>query len=553
MLPMGTLLQMVEPWLGALNAMASAASAALQNYSNSETTFSQHCAQLVGDSNMSFQGLGATAFYNLSRANEGSSMMVNAKIHDFYNASHNLHTQIEDLCNQYDDINSAGYWTGLVGPNGSDIYLRDFLEEYPSSNLLLDIVQKFRDSFAAHAALDDVLSPVNMEGAIFGGTNWARGELITKINHHYQTTRQRMQADSLSAQEIPQFDQRFQDVLYLIQTLQTNVDNQLQAWAAGLYTLTMTYYQEVLDASKIDQPTVADFVYESSLPQFANSPVLIWQLPDGSLFIMIKGGDQKTDEDLIRQYFARYGIPNGTKVTIMGYKDGMGTAQAIIKQSVEPDQTSNPDDLLPFTAINAIMLGDPKNLPDWGNLPVNYIDYSTTPENGENKPGTFLGLTKEQLILMTLTGVAAVALGSPELLAGEFVAVFGDLAEEKLMDYAVTLGYNAANPEGQTPQEYLYNKLKSTQGTLIDGIPQASYFQQQISMGNTYPRDLATSHQPIRFLYTLPDEPGAKSDYTNNAYLGSQFVLDPTGMSKLNEGAVTIPTIDNPLPPSTGN
>lgn len=80
-------------------------------------------------------------------------------------------------------------------------------------------------------------------------------------------------------------------------------------------------------------------------------------------------------------------------------------------------------------------------------------------------------------------------------------------------------------------------------------IPLKQYVQEQISQSNTFPLDLGKVKQPTAFTYPLVEEPGLKQGLTNDAYLGSQFILDPNAMNKINEGAVTIPTIS---PPSTG-
>jgi hypothetical protein len=550
---MATLSSMVEEWISALNAAASAASIALQMDTKSTTTFHNNCAQLIGN-NLSFQGLGAKAFENLYTLNEGHAQMAQAKVHDFYNATNNLSKQIEEITSLYDNLNDPGYYTSL-SRYGGEIMLQRFLPNLTSGDIYIEILQRLRDSFLQHAQLDDVLDPVNMSSTIDLATNWERGNLMSQVEDHYQTVLQGMKNDlknnpheSLAQYQIPQLNQDYDTVRWAVQTLVDNMNAQLSSWALALRTLTMTFYSEVLAASKVDQPTVADIIYEFSLPQYADSPVLIYQLSNGGLLIAIKGGTKQGDEQLIRNYIAQYygDEQNIPQVTILGYQEGTSVAQEIIQESVGPDANS----LLPFKVVNAIMIGE--KLPDSGTLPINYIDYSLTP-NEQKKP--WWHLTTEQVTLMTLTAIGAVVLESPELLAGEFTTVFGSLAKDKLMEYAVTLGYNAEHPEdGKTPQEYLYDQLlANNKSTVPVGTnqyePLRQYIQDQISQGNTYPIDLGKVKQPYAFTYPLNEEPGLKQGLSNDAYLGSQFILDPNEMSKINEGAVTIPTLS---PPSTG-
>jgi hypothetical protein len=107
---MATLSSMVEEWINALKSTASATSTALQMDTKSTTTFHDNCAQLVGDK-LSFQGLGSKAFENLYTINEGHAQMIQAKIHDFYNATNNLPQQIEEITTPFDNLNDHDYYT----------------------------------------------------------------------------------------------------------------------------------------------------------------------------------------------------------------------------------------------------------------------------------------------------------------------------------------------------------------------------------------------------------------------------------------------------------
>jgi hypothetical protein len=427
-----------------------------------------------------------------------------------------------------------------------------------SGDIYPEILQRLRDSFLQHARLDDVLDPVMMNSTIDLATNWERGNLVSQIEDHYQTTLQGFKKDhdqSLDKYAIQQVHQDHEQALYTVQTLVDNMNAQLNSWGLALRTLTMNFYSEVLAASKMDQPTVADIIYEFSLPQYADSPVLIYQLANGGLLIAIKGGTKKYDEEIIGKYISQYcGNQKGKpQVTILGYQGGVDTAQQIIQDSVGND--ANP--LLPFDVVNAIMIGKDKDLPDSGNLPINYVDYALPSDEEEKKP--WWHLTTEQITLMTLTALGAVVLESPELLAGEFTTVFGTLAKDKLMEYAITLHYNADHPE-MSPEQFISEKLMENNKSLVPTgatdlqgkptyIPLKQYVQEQISQGNTFPLDFGKDKQPKAFTYPLVEEPGLKQGLTNDAYLGSQFILDPNAMNKINEGAVTTPTIS---PPSTG-
>lgn len=545
----GSLAQLLQPWTDALNDLSSSAKQNLQMCNQSLTTFQNHGKALIGDTTLSFQGLGAKAFANLSTLNEGHSMLINAKIHDFYNASSNLLSEIQGLTSQYEVGNGRYENDGGGGFPNPTIY------QFVGNMTYDDILHTLMDGFLTTTAVDSLMDPSTIQGSVHSGVQVGLNKMISKINTSYQTNPLKQELtqhpDELNKDNgywkgrLDQLTQEYHTSIQIVQGLAKNMETQLDAWAFGLYELAKQYAQEVTDAAQINRPTVSDFIYESSQPTFANAPVLIWQLPNGGLYIMVKGGDAGKDEQLIKDYLAQYGQDGkAPPVTIMGYQDGAPVAQQIINDAQFTGGNQNPNGILSINIINAVMVGNQDQMPKNQTPDVNYVDYYVTPE--EKKAWSFLGLNEEQAVTMGVTTVVALALDQPELLEGDVVAVFGKLGAEKLVEYATALGFNAADSgDPQAAAQYLIQWANDHNQDIItvngQQIPMRTYVQQQLISGNLKTLPQGGPKTNIQYAYDVPDV----KDFNNSSYLGEQFVLDPVGMSQLNNGAVTVPAIPN--------
>lgn len=547
----GSLSELLQPWVSALNEMSAVAQKNLQLCNQSLTTFQNNCKALTGDMTLSFQGLGARAFENLATLNEGHSMEVNAKIHDFYNASNNLTGEIQSLTNQY-ELGNMRYEN-----DGGSLFPNPVIYQFVGSLSYDDILRKLMEGFLSTTSVDALLDPGRIYATITAGTQVGLNQMTTMIDEAFQgylnPLKRALTADpgnkSYWQGRIDELTQEYHTSLEIVQGLTTNMNNELGKWGLALNGLAMQYAQEIADAAKIDQPTVADFLYESTLPPYAHQNVLIWQLPAGGLFIMVKGGDPGADEQIIKNYLARYGQPGSPpRVTIMGYQDGISTAQKIIEDSQDPSS------FLSIQVINAIMAGN-QDKQSFEPVPgINYVDYSFAPE--DKKAWSLLGLNEEQVVTMGVTTLVALALDQEELLGGDITTVLGKLGTEKLAEYATALGFNASDAGGETPAQYLIDwatKHNQEQIELPDKswVPMQVYVQQQLSRGSSTPLALNGLNHRFDYTYTLPNEDNLNQDLNNSAYLGSQFVLDPVAMSKVKDGVVTLPPMTN-LPPSNG-
>jgi hypothetical protein len=223
--------------------------------------------------------------------------------------------------------------------------------------------------------------------------------------------------------------------------------------------------------------------------------------------------------------------------------------------------------------VNAIMVGG--KLPDPGTMPVNYMAYQETP--GEQKRPWWQP-TPEQLTLMAATAVVGVATDgigfavggeaiTGELVAAQFTETFGSLAKDKIIEYAGDLGYNATHPENQTMEEFIAKKIQnsgaytSADSMVLqlpgqDPMPLQQYVKQQISQGNTVDLKNLNAKFYYHYMSVLPEEPNLdKGILSNDALLGSQFILDPHKMSNTTLGVAPIQGPISPpgIPPGTGN
>jgi hypothetical protein len=461
--------------------MSAAAQTNLQLCNQSLTTFQKNCNALTGDTTLVFQGLGARAFENLSTLNEGHSMEVNAKLHDFYNASNNLAGEIESLTKPY-ELGNIRY-----DNDGGGGFPNPVIYQFVGSLSYDDILHKLMGGLLSTTSIDALLNPGSLPATIAAGTQVGLNQMNNMIEEAFQgrlnPLRRELAADpgnkSYWQGRIDELTQEYHTSLEIVQGLTTNMNSQLEQWGLALNGLAMQYAQEIAAAAKIDQPTVADFLYESTLPPYAHQDVLIWQLPGGGLFILVKGGDSGADEQIIKNYLARYGQPGSApQVTIMGYQDGMSAAQKIIEDA------QNPDSFLSIQVINAIMVGK-QDEQSFEPVPgINYVDYAFAPE--DKKAWSLLGLNEEQVVTMGVTTLVALALDQEELLGGDISTVLGNLGTEKLAEYATALGFNASDAGGETPAQYLIQwatRHNQEQIQLPDGswVPMQAYVQQQLS------------------------------------------------------------------------
>ena len=548
----GSLAELLQPWTDALNNLSGSAKKNLDMCSQSLTTFENHCQTLIGDTTLVFQGLGAKAFANLAALNKGHALLVNAKIHDFSNASRNLLSDIQGLTSQYEVSNPRYENDGGGGFPNPVIYQFTGGMSYP------DMLHTLMDGFLTTTSMDALLDPRGIRATIHDGIQVGLHHLIDKITTGYQTLpvvhdELQMTPDQLHSNDgyfywdLRKHKTEYHTSIEIVQGLARNMETQLETWALALYELAKQYAQEVSDAAQINRPTVSDFIFEASQPAFANQSVLIWQLPNGGLFIMVKGGHKHHDEQLIKDYLKNVPDRKVPLVTILGYQDGILAAQQIINDAqFQGDQPNhkNPNAILSINIINAIMVGNQSDIPgEPTDSPVNYINYSLNPE--EKKVWSLLGLNEEQAITMGVTTVVALVLDQPELMAGDIAAVLGKVGAEKLTEYALALGFNAAdsgNP--QAAAQYLIDWTKNhnvEKVTLSDGqtMPYPAYVGLQLS--GQHP--LKIVGRSFDHTYALPNEPNLQKDFGKSAYLGEQFVLDPVGMKQVEDGVVTIPAI----------
>ncbi len=561
----------VQPWRDAIQAISDQASTTLTDFQDSERRFRYAGDELIKNNGVgTFQGQGAQAFQQIFVLNDGQSMLINAKFNDFCMASNLLVSQIDALTSQFELENCPRYYQveGLA-QLGDYQYHEQFWYDIGWGSIPVydvdEVIPTLMNSFLTYVDLNTLLDSVNMSSTIYVATNWGCDQIFSEIEKQYQDWLSNV--NHPDPQKLAESADAFRR---LIQNATDNMNSVLMDWASALYQLVQTYTQEVEAAARINQPTVGDFIYESNMGSYSNQNVLIWPLPNGGYMIMIKGGDPAADLQAIKNYF---GTTTGIKATIMGYGDeGVKTAQQLIT-----------DGSLPVSLENAILIGnqDAFNELQPGDARLNYVEYMLPTQEQSQKLG---GLTKEQWTLAIVTGLVALALGSPELIgaagaeevaaggaeatsvAKVFQEQFGDLSKEKLVEYAAALGYNVTNPDQAAADLVNYVKANNT-GTTIAGmdangkpifIPTYQYVQQKLALGNTVPNPgvQPTAAEggvgPFRVTYTINDSPTLSS----SPALNTQSVLDPTQYDFGNTGytgtnVVTVP--QGPvLPPSTG-
>lgn len=548
---MAKLYDMVSSLIWSLQQMAADTQTCFNTQYNSEQSFFKGCTPLINNPSVPFNGLGAKAFANIVSVNDQRSQMLMAKTHDFYNATNNLVGQVEDLTNSYDNLYMSGYlvdmgnYKAIIDRNNNSTYNSG---AFDSSHT--DVLSQLRDAFVNENLynLDQVLDPNKAQSTISYALGGMQSELVNQLWSRYDL--------GLTHDALTEY----------VHTLITNASNQFFNWAMELRSALIDFNNEANAAAQIDKPTEADLIYELNLPRNANTPVLIWQLPGGGLLVAVKGGTQQQVEQAIDQYMKDYNYPANTPVTMVGYEQGSQTAEQIIEDSLNGKQ--------PFKVADAVILGD-NNLPQEVDS-IDYINYEVMPHE-DNHPAWMP--TGEQLTIMIIMGVLSVgtdggsdvldAMLSGKTITGAtvkeaFISALKDkdLAIDKMEEYAVSLGYNANNAEHMTPEEFLAQKLQNSAGfttnnltVSVDGkpaIPLTQYITERLTNGDTDLKDLASKGVKIYYRdgILLPDETNMDpATLLNNAYLGSQFIPDPVGMSQIGLGVTSIP---GPLSPVSG-
>lgn len=505
--------------------------------------------------NGNIEGKGADAFFNIFALNNERCELLLAKLNDYYNASSSLSKGIEEVTQPYDDLR-------IYNPSQYDsaMNMSPYLDPH-------QVVRQLRDGFVAHANLDDILNQGLAELSIFEALNPTRNQLMDQIDAAFQPgietahkALQYVQAGgdnndiSHAQSELNKLQGQHDFQRQMVQDLVNNMQSQLQDWSFKLSLLIQTYISETNAAAKVDQITLADLIYEANLPQNANVDVFIQQLPNGGLLIIIKGGNADQIENSIRQYLQDYGYAGqNPPITIVGYGNGESVAQAIIKDAQTPGKH------LPFKVANAIMVGS--NLPDPTGIPANYFGYQTMPEDTKRP---WWQLTGEQYTIMAVTLLlaiptegASIMWSGEEITGATILQAAGTLGADKIQEYAVAMGYNSAHPDLQSEADFLAQKLKNyrdyTNNISVsdDGgktIMSIQDYYEKHSDGSGIPLNDSRLQKYYKGVVILPEEVGLNTTtLTNDAYLGTQFIPDPTGLSSQHQG-ISAPVRGNPSP-----
>ena len=129
----------------------------------------------------------------------------------------------------------------------------------------------------------------------------------------------------------------------------------------------------------------------------------------------------------------------------------------------------------------------------------------------------------------------------------------GSLGIGSLDSYAADLGYNSTHPTQESEAEFLAQKLQNypnylnnisvsgDKGKTVESVQE--YIQQHGGINFRNP-NLKIYYKGVTI---VPGEIGLNtSTFTNDAYLGTQFVPDPTGVSQQQSG-VSQPVQGTPL------
>ena len=251
-----SLANLLQPWTDALNDLIIAASNN-HHYCDDSTDdsadgslywFERDCNELVGDSTVPFQGLGAQAFNNVFLLNVDQARVINGKIQDFQNASHDLLTSIQSLNAQYELQPDRGiYWNAGPGQDPWSTAISQFLDNFFNDNNY--VLSKLMDGFLTTTAIDDLLKPGvdSTFVTVSSGVQIGVDQITREINSNYQ----KRTGDSPTGYDT----QRHQDALDLLHGFANNMISQLMQWADDLYAYAQTYLGKIVDAGNIQELT----------------------------------------------------------------------------------------------------------------------------------------------------------------------------------------------------------------------------------------------------------------------------------------------------------
>lgn len=483
-------------------------------------------------------GRGADAFFNVFALNNRRCELLIAKANDYYSAADSLRKGLKEVTSSYDSYSQYRV-------------LPDFATATQDTNYYLtpmEIWERLRTAFATNANLDDVVNQSTAISAIAEPLNAERDQILREFDAIFQKSEGPMskilKVDPVNfdvQQQLTDLQNQQSAIHDHVQLIVTNMQDRLQQWAFELDILLRTFINEVSAAANVDQITVSDLIYEANLPQNANADLIIEQLPNGGLLVIVKGGDARQIEIDIRNFISDYGYAGqDVPITIMGYDKGESVAQTIIKD------VHDPANMLPFQITNAIMVGS--NLPDPTGMPVNYASYQTKPVEPKQP---WWKLTKEQYAIMGLTLLLAIptegasmALVGEEITGEAIVQAAGKLGMDKISEYAVALGYNSTHHDVQSEADFLAQKIKNYPNYLNDtalsddgGKTVMSATEYRIKHNGFINYKDPNLQIYYRGVTILPEEIGLNTTtLKNDAFLGTQFIPDPMGVSRQHEG-----------------
>ncbi len=184
-----SLADLLQSWTDALNKLSKTA---LNNYdycNDSLTFFQDHCTSITDSNTVTFQGLGAQAFDKVYLLNIDQAGVINGKIQDFHNASHDLLTQIQNLNAQYELSQDGGiYWNAGPGNDVNAIVDAEFFAGTVGDNYI--ILSVLMDGFLANTTIDDLLKPWSVDATIADGIQISVKQITQKIEASYQAQHQ---------------------------------------------------------------------------------------------------------------------------------------------------------------------------------------------------------------------------------------------------------------------------------------------------------------------------------------------------------------------------
>ncbi|HEU5382796.1 MAG TPA: hypothetical protein VFV38_45900 [Ktedonobacteraceae bacterium] len=261
-----SLADLLEPWTDTLDDLYAAAAS---NYKycdgppdGSLYTFEKHCDRLVGASDVwfqesgaqgvPFQGLGAQAFNNVYLLNVDQAGVINGKIQDFQNASHDLLTSIQSLNAQYELRPDGGiYWNAGSGYDPWKQVISQFLDNPMHDNNY--VLSTLMDGFLTNTAIDDLLKPGEDSTflTVSSGVQIGVDQITREINSSYQTQAHRKDTGTSPSD----LGTQHQEALDMLHGFANNMISQVMQWANELYALAQTYLGKVIDAGNIPELT----------------------------------------------------------------------------------------------------------------------------------------------------------------------------------------------------------------------------------------------------------------------------------------------------------